>query len=257
MNRENEIQEIDKAFQLIKETNFQTFVNILTKDYPAEIKFWYSNRINELPDTNDILKHHAETLAGNEEMLKKMFTNVPDQKLGLQNFLGIISRDILRNEQTLLKIRQGYTGFLNMEIIGRLWSASDILKKYYSDLQNFDQAKPKPEPDPLPNLEAIFADKNDLDKLVNELKKRGYVNEAGQWTGKENERAKGSGYQLVTLSEVCKPYYNKTYAQKNLYLAWTKYFNSEIEYNNFKPAVIKEFMTDSYKSLFSFVRQTI
>lgn len=259
MNRENEIQEIDKAFQLIKETNFQTFVNILTKDYPAEIKFWFSDRINELPDTNDIFKHHAETLAGNEEMLKKMFTNVPDQKLGLQNFLGIISRDILRNEQTLLKIRQGYTGFLNMEIIGRLWSASDILKKYYSDLQNFDQAKPKPEPDPdpLPNLEAIFADKNNLVNLVKLLKDNYFVSEeAGRllWTGKYNVNARGKKLQLVALSEVCRRLYNsKTYNAIELNHAWTKYFNFEMSVVKWQAGEIEKYISDSYIRLFQFV----
>jgi hypothetical protein len=256
MNNENEIQEIDKAFQLIKETNFQTFVNILTKDYPAEIKFWFGDRIKELPDTNDIFKHHAETLAGREQMLSKMFTNVPDPKLGLQNFLGIISSDILRNEQTLLKIRQGYTGFLNMEVIGRLWSASDIIKKYYSDLQNFDQAKPKTEAKPLPELPAIFTDKNDLVKLVKLLKENNFVSEeAGQllWTGKYNENARGEGLQLVTLSEVCRPFYNSNYNAKQLNHAWTKYFNYKMSAVKWQDGEKDKHISDSYLRLFQFV----
>jgi hypothetical protein len=143
---------------------------------------------------------------------------MPDQKLGLQNFLGIISRDILRNEQTLLKIRQGYTGFLNMEIIGRLWSASDILKKYYLDLQNFDQAKP--EPDPLPNLEAIFEDKTKLKKLVKLLKDKNFVSEeAGRlyWIKKPVE--------FAAMAKTCLPLIKKEHQEpKTLHHAWTSMF---------------------------------
>jgi len=120
----------------------------------------------------------------------------------------------------------------------------------------FDQAKPKPEAKPLPELPAIFADKNHLVKLVKLLKENNFVSEeAGQllWTGKYNENARGEGLQLVTLSEVCRPFYNSNYNAKQLNHAWTKYFNYKMSAVKWQDGEKDKHISDSYRRLFQFV----
>jgi len=144
--------------------------------------------------------------------------------------------------------------------LGKVYRAWDyIFETPFLYTDNFRQLTAEPKNEPV-SLETIFSDSKDLHKLVELLIEKKFVSEeAGRliWTGIEHERASGRGYQLVTLSEVCKPYYDRNYTQKVLYNAWTKHFNSDIEYNNFKRSVIKDFMTDSYKRLFNFVLHTI
>jgi hypothetical protein len=134
------------------------------------------------------------------------------------------------------------------------FQANVIYKTFLDQLENSLQVKP--EAKPLPELPAIFADKNHLVNLVHELKKRGFVNEAGQWTGLINgsETDSGIGRQLVALSEVCRQYYrpkNKYYANE-LNQAWTKYFNYEMSPILWQPGA-KDTKFDSYLRLFNFV----
>jgi hypothetical protein len=110
------------------------------------------------------------------------------------------------------------------------------------------------------SLENIFSDSQNLEKLVELLIEKKYVsNEAGRltWTGIEHETARGRGYQLIALSEVCRPLYvKKEYQAKELHSAWTSYFNFDIAVNNWQPS-LKHKISDSYFKLFSFVRHSL
>jgi hypothetical protein len=112
----------------------------------------------------------------------------------------------------------------------------------------------------LPQLKDIFSDSQNLEKLVELLIEKKYVsNEAGRltWTGIEHETARGRGYQMIALSEVCRPLYvKKEYQAKELHSAWTSYFNFDIAVNNWQPS-LKHKISDSYFKLFSFVRHSL
>ncbi len=98
------------------------------------------------------------------------------------------------------------------------------------------QKPPQQKKEPL-SLESIFSDNKQLTKLVNLLIEKGFVTmESGSpvWTGIKSDNASGKGLQLVALTEVCeKLYKRKTYEQKELYYAWTTYFNYSIAQNMF------------------------
>lgn len=247
---DKEKHEIEEAFELVKDTNFQLFVDRLAK-YQTEdsIKHWFGTSVKEVPD---ISKIYVERDANNTGTLAYIedYVNFPDAKLRLQNHLGQLARLLLHNRENLNKIRQGETIWLNMELIGQLWSKSELLIKYRSVLHNFDKVKKKP----LPTLEDIFSDKKQLKKLVEVLIEKGFVERKNSgslhWTGIESERARGSGLQLVALTDICKPFYKRTiYQQNELHYAWTTYFNSSIAQNMFSKS--KRPPEDSqYHSLF-------
>ena len=118
--------------------------------------------------------------------------------------------------------------------------------------------EPKPEPQILPTLEAIFQDQNDLQELVKLLNEKGFViEEAGRliWTGIKHE-ARGTGLQMVALSEVCRPLYTKgKYTAKQLHQAWTSYFNYSMEVPKWQPGEVEK-MTKDYFELFNFVKHS-
>lgn len=120
----------------------------------------------------------------------------------------------------------------------------------------FEKAKPKTEAKALPDLAAIFADKNNLVKLVKLLKENNFVSEeAGRffWTGIDHETARGKGLQLVALAEVCGRFYKTTYNAKELNHAWTKYFNYKMAAVKWQDGEKDKHISDSYLRLFNFV----
>lgn len=226
---DKEKQQIEEAFELIKDLNFQIFVDRLAKYQTEDIlKECFGGSVKEVPDISRIYSefesNNARTLSYIED-----YVNFPDAKLRLQNHLGQLARILLFNGEHLNKIRQGETIWLNMELAGQLWSHSEMLKKYRPVLHNFEKLKKKP----LPTLEDIFSDKKQLRKLVEVLIKKGFVHrkENGSlfWTGIKHDQAKASGSQLIALTDICKPLYKKAnYEQKELHHAWTTYFNFKI-----------------------------
>jgi hypothetical protein len=234
MDMDKEKHEIEEAFELVKDTNFQLFVDRLAKFQTEDsIKHWFGGSVKEVPD---ISKIYAERDANNTGTLSYIedYVNFPDAKLRLQNHVGQLARLLLHNRENLNKIRQGETIWLNMELIGQLWSKSELLIKYRSVLLNVDKVKKKP----LPTLEDIFSDKKKLKKPVEVLIAKGFVErrESGSllWTGIKHDQARGRKLQLVALSDICKPFYIKTdYEQKELHHAWTTYFNFELAQNMF------------------------
>lgn len=227
MDKDKENQEIEEAFELVKDTNFQLFVDRLAKYQTEEsIKLWFGDRVKEVPDINEIYAARQQKTAGTMAYIED-YNNFPDAKLRLQNHLELIARGLLRNKESLIKIRQGETIWLNMELIGQLWSQSETFIKFRAVLHDFDRQKKKPQP----TLEDIFSDHKQLKKLVEVLIEKGFVErkKSGSlhWTGIQHDRAKGSGLQLVALSwDVCRPLYKKkTYEQKQIHHAWTTYFN--------------------------------
>lgn len=228
--------EIEEAFELVKDTNFQLFVDRLARYQTVEsLKYEFGNQNIEVPDINRIYteynRHQTETKAYIDD-----FVNFPDAKLRLQNHISTIARLLMFNKESLYKIRQGETVWLNMELIGQLWSHSNTLIKYRDKLHNFKKLNTRP----LPTLEDIFKDKKQLKKLVDLLIEKGFVErkETGSlhWTGKAQLQANGKAKQLIALTEVCKDknlYKKTTYLQNELHHAWTTYFNFQISPNMF------------------------
>jgi hypothetical protein len=102
------------------------------------------------------------------------------------------------------------------------------------------QHKAKPEPEK-PTLEAMFADKKHLVKLVEELTAKGFCNTQNgslTWTGIKHHSAKTPKSQLIALAyALADSYkYKKAYTQKELWQAWTEYFNITIAQNMFSEA---------------------
>lgn len=111
-------------------------------------------------------------------------------------------------------------------------------------------------------LNNIFLDSQSLKKLVELLIERKFVSmEAGRltWTGIEHETARGRGYQLIALSEVCRPlYFKNKYQAKELHAAWTSYFDYPMDVNNWQPSLKQKILTrTSYFNLFTFVRHSL
>lgn len=125
--------------------------------------------------------------------------------------------------------------------------------KFLDQLETILRKKTIIDLEPLPRLEDIFQ-KNDLDRIVSMLKEKCFATEIENqltWTGIKHDSAKGVGYQLVALSQVCEKYYKrKNYQAKELHHAWTTYFHFDIKETNFKPSTP---ISDSYKRLFNFI----
>jgi hypothetical protein len=96
---------------------------------------------------------------------------------------------------------------------------------------------PQPKEKPPLTLEDII-EINHLNKLVELLKEKEFVkveeSSSIKWTGIKHEQAKGRGLQFVALTDICKPLYKKNkYTEREIYKAWTKYFNFKISENMF------------------------
>lgn len=86
------------------------------------------------------------------------------------------------------------------------------------------------------SLEDMFANKKHLNYLVKELTAKGFChleNGSLTWTGKAHHTAKKPKSQIIALAYLCQPYYKKLYQQKELWQAWTTYFNIGIAQNMF------------------------
>lgn len=98
--------------------------------------------------------------------------------------------------------------------------------KFKDFLEQLEKTLMKPEPEKLPTLKAIFQDQNDLDKLVELLKKKGFVKEVADrlyWTGKPVE--------FAAMCRICLPLIIEDFKEsKILHHAWTsKFFKKDKE----------------------------
>jgi len=224
------IEQIEFIKGLLHEQNFE------------DLRDWHNKNNNEILNLNN----HIEYL---EKRLQQI-TSI-DNKLRFLEFELKRTNDFINNKFLFAATKNKDIGI--SEIINK---KLDVANNYIYEINKRIAELTKP-PKPDINLEAIFTDKKDLEKLVKLLIGKNFVTEKNGsylWTGREDEKAKGRGLQLVALAEVCKPLYKlKKYNGKDLYEAWTKYFNYKYHENQFTPGQIKIHITDSYKRLFNFI----
>lgn len=169
---------------------------------------------------------------GNETALKKRISSIKTLIKELDKLGKIMLQ--MQHDRKIVKGYFNYTysdGSFGLQII-----APDVKFKHstshdwkqigvyftnvYKLLENLFPDKAKPEPDPLPNLEAIFADKNNLVKLVKLLKDKKFVSEeAGRlfWIKKPVE--------FAAMAKTCLPLIKREHQEPTiLHNAWTSLF---------------------------------
>lgn len=177
--KDKKLQDIETAYELIETTNFQRFVDILKGRNIEGIKFYFQDRVKEVPDTDLIIPAKEERLkfhAFHFDLTKDQ----PDQKLGLFERLHLLAVNILKNEDQYKRIGRGMNAinlddsgmaWLNMPLVGQLWADSETLIKYRDKLLNWGKVS-STQPEGLPclytpdKLKILFAKLKDAGNLI-------------------------------------------------------------------------------------------
>ena len=212
--------EANRALDLVKNIDFPVYIDRMRADNFRQIQFTFGKEvINSLPDIETIFATREEVTRNLEDHFQKKLNSWPDKELCRKEFLGMVVSYLLKNENSVNKIRTGDLAFLNFQFIGEVWSYSDILKKYLAE-------KPQPQPQPQPQpvgLEEMFKNRKDLKKLVELLVENGFSkvkNSITNWSG--------SKVEFVAMVKICKPLLKPGQTQQHEIEAWRKYFNFKV-----------------------------
>lgn len=229
-----------KTFHWLSAKEYESWTDI-DKTFDEYYSEWFDNielkldySMSEAKETLSIkdnkakMKYYEEVKVIREKLLKL------NRKLRDYEFSCINDFEI-DQLAFFIDLRQCYFIQLNEPFIGKseIDSIKDVTKlkcsyidSFYYRLE-FDLNLLNNNTDPLPVLEEIFKDENNLKKLVNLLKEKKYVKEEESklfWTGRPVEFA---AMAKTCLGLIKKEYYVPQFKAATLHHAWTSYFSHE------------------------------